>query len=70
MAESRVEKYDHHVNLSMTGEEKELYVSWNGFRGRHGYFMAESVEDLDILLTEMCQALNNYKIKLKERRFT
>lgn len=63
MKQSRVEHYDHQVSICPTGNDKELYVSWKGHQDRHCYLMAESLEDLDILVTEMGQALNNYRRK-------
>ena len=63
MKYSRVAHYDHQVTINSTGKENELYVYWKGYKDRHCYLMAESIEDLDILITELNQALNNYRRK-------
>lgn len=60
---SRVEQFDHHVSITPINDSKELYVYWKGHKDRHGYLIAKDIEDLDILVTEMSQAVNNYKRK-------
>lgn len=62
MSISRVEKFDHKVEVR-TLPDGSLIADWNGYKGRHDYIIAESLEDLDILVTELTQAVNNYKRK-------
>ena len=63
MKESRVAKFNHNVSINRIYDSKELYVYWKGHKNRHGYLIAADIEDLDILITEMGQALNNFKRK-------
>ena len=66
---SRIQKFDHKVEIMPLSEGKSLMVNWQGFQGRHDYFMAESLEDLDILVTELSQAMHNFKRKQLIYRF-
>lgn len=63
MKVSRVNKYDHKVRIQKVPECNQLIVFWDGFKGRHDYLLAEDLEYLDILVTELSQAVYNYKRK-------
>jgi hypothetical protein len=63
MKYSRVAQFDHNVSITPISDTNELYVYWKGHKERHGYLIAANIEDLDILITEMGQALNNYRRK-------
>lgn len=58
---SRVLKYSHRVEIFPV--RGHLVVDWKNFFGQHNYIVAEDLEDLDILATELVQAINNYKRK-------
>jgi hypothetical protein len=59
MAKSRI----HHVEITHASEGKDLIVTWDGFKGRHSYLLASDIDDLDCLITEVSQAVYNYKQK-------
>ena len=63
MKELRASKFDHKVRILSPTSKGEYIVQWDGYEGRHDYLMAESLEDLDILITELSQAIYNYKRK-------
>ena len=63
MATPRIKKFRHNVGIQ-TLSDRSLMVSWDGYKGRHDYLMAQNLEDLDILVTEILQALHNYKRKV------
>lgn len=55
----RILKFDHKVKISST-TSGPLFIEWNGFQGRHDYFMTQNIEDLDILISELEMAKTNY----------
>ena len=54
---------EHKVEITHASGGEDLIVTWNGFGGRHDYIMAENIDDLDLLATELSQAVYNYKRK-------
>lgn len=54
-------KVVHNVRLYPMGNY--IYIGWDGFNNRHDYMMVRDFRDLDILLTEITQAVQNYKHK-------
>lgn len=63
MSIHRINKFNHKVDISPISDKGGIYVSWKGFKDRHDYIVAEDLEDLDILITELSQAVYNYKRK-------
>ena len=54
-------KVVHNVKLHPMGNY--IYIGWDGFNGRHDYLMVKDFDDLDLLITELVQAMQNYKLK-------
>jgi len=54
-------KVVHNVKLHPT--DNCIYIDWDGFDGRHDYMVARDFDDLDLLTTELIQAVQNYKIR-------
>ena len=54
-------KVIHNVKLHPMGNY--IYIEWDGFNGRHDYMMVKDFDDLDLLTTEIIQAMRNYKLK-------
>ena len=54
-------KVVHNVKLHPMGNY--IYIGWDGFNGRHDYMMVKDFDDLDLLITELVQAMQNYKLK-------
>lgn len=54
---------EHKVEITHASGDKDLIVTWNGFKCRHDYIVAENIDDLDLLVTELSQAVYNYRRK-------
>ena len=54
-------KVVHNVRLHPMGDY--IYIGWDGFNNRHDYMMVRDFDDLDLLTTEIIQAVQNYKLK-------
>lgn len=59
-------KVVHNVRLHPTDDC--IYIEWDGFNDRHDYMMVRDFDDLDLLTTELIQAVLNYRIN-KIRQF-
>ena len=57
--ESRVLKYSHRVSIGEANNH--LVVEWKNFFGQYNQLIAEDIEDLDILIVELAQAIYNYR---------
>lgn len=53
-------EYDHKVKITLMSNNTSLFVEWQGLKGRHDYIIAENLLDLDILISELEMAKNNF----------
>ena len=63
MSKTLHKRASHNVEITPLTSSDSLMVQWNGFRNRHDYIFAKNLDDLDFLVTELSQAVYNYKRK-------